>query len=239
MQADNNVQTAVTICPGSLSRVTTRKLYFGDNLEIMRQHIADESVDLVYLDPPFNSNQSYNVLFKERDTRPSQAQIEAFDDTWHWTPETQHQFELLMTSPDVPRELAKGLDAFRIMLGQNDVMAYLVMMAPRLLELHRALKPSGSMYLHCDPTASHYLKVICDQIFDPVNFRSEVVWKRTSAHNSAKRWGPVHDVILYYTKSGRYTWNQAFQPLPTETANAWYNNIEVETGFDRERRIAS
>jgi adenine specific DNA methylase Mod len=159
--------------------VTLRKLYFGDNLEILREQVADESVDLVYLDPPFNSNQSYNVLFKERDTRPSQAQIEAFDDTWHWTPETQHEFELLMTSPDVPRELAKGLDAFRIMLGENDVMAYLVMMAPRLLELHRVLKPTGSLYLHCDPTASHYLKVICDQVFDARNFRNEVIWKRT------------------------------------------------------------
>ncbi len=188
--------------------MTTRKLYFGDNLEIMREHVADESVDLVYLDPPFNSNQSYNVLFKERDTRPSQAQIEAFEDTWHWTPDTQHQFELLMTDSNVPREVAKGLDAFRIMLGENDVMAYLVMMTPRLLELHRVLKATGSMYLHCDPTASHYLKVICDQVFGPEHFRNEVIWKRTTAHSSAKKYAPVHDVILYYGKARRPTWRE-------------------------------
>ncbi|MGI8514045.1 MAG: DNA methyltransferase [Acidimicrobiia bacterium] len=193
--------------------MTTRKLYFGDNLEIMREQVGDESVDLVYLDPPFNSKQSYNVLFKERDTRPSQAQIEAFDDTWHWTPETQHQFEVLMTSSDVPRELAKGLDAFRIMLGENDVMAYLVMMAPRLLELHRVLKATGSMYLHCDPTASHYLKVICDQIFDPRNFRNEIVWRRSNAHNKiTTQYGPIHDTLLFYSKSPKFTFHPGRRP---------------------------
>jgi len=206
--------------------VTTRKLYFGDNLEIMRQHVADESVDLVYLDPPFNSNQSYNVLFKERDTRPSQAQIEAFDDTWHWTPETQHQFELLMTSPDVPREVAKGLDAFRIMLGENDVMAYLVMMTPRLLELHRVLKQTGSMYLHCDPTASHYLKVICDQVFSPANFRNEVVWKRFNFHADAKRFGRVADRLLYYTKSETFTFNRLRVPFSDEYIESKFTYVD-------------
>jgi site-specific DNA-methyltransferase (adenine-specific) len=139
--------------------IPTRELYFGDNLEIMREHVSDESVDLVYLDPPFNSNQTYNVLFKGDDARPSQAQIEAFDDTWHWTPETEAEWHRLVTGSeyDVPPTLSKGMDALRIMLGENDVMAYLVMMAPRLLEIHRVLKSTGSMYLHCDPTASHYL----------------------------------------------------------------------------------
>ena len=188
-----------------------RKLYFGDNLEILREHVADESVDLVYLDPPFNSNQSYNVLFRERDARPSQAQIEAFDDTWHWTPETQQQFEMLMMSRDVPRELSKGLDAFRIMLGENDVMAYLVMMAPRLLELHRVLKSTGSLYLHCDPTASHYLKVICDQVFGPTQFRNEIVWQRTVPKGHAtRRMASSHDVILFYSKSDKYGFNPQF-----------------------------
>ncbi|MBA3360248.1 MAG: restriction endonuclease [Acidimicrobiia bacterium] len=195
----------------------------------MRQNISDESVDLVYLDPPFNSHQSYNVLFKERDTRPSTAQIEAFEDTWHWTPETQHQFELLMTSANVPREVAKGLDAFRIMLGENDVMAYLVMMTPRLLELHRVLRPSGSMYLHCDPTASHYLKVISDQVFRPENFRNEIIWRRTGAHSSARRFGPVHDVILYYGKTSAPAWNPQHTPHSEAYLATKYQN-EDESG---------
>lgn len=207
-----------------------RKLYFGDNLEILREHVADESVDLVYLDPPFNSNQSYNVLFREKDARPSQAQIEAFDDTWHWTPETQHEFELMMTSSDVPREVAKGLDSFRIMLGENDVMAYLVMMTPRLLELHRVLKPTGSLYLHCDPTASHYLKVICDQIFGPESFANEIVWKRTSAHSRLRRYGPVHDSILFYTKSDSWSWVPQHVPYDPQYIQNFYRHIEPETG---------
>ena len=109
-------------------------------------------------------------------------------------------------------------------------MAYLAMMSVRLLELHRVLRPSGSLYLHCDPTASHYLKVVLDGIFGTANFRSEIIWKRTSAHSSARRWGPVHDKILFYTMSDKYTWNTQYQPLPTETADAWYNNVEPVTG---------
>lgn len=190
----------------------TRRLFFGDNLEILREHIPDESIDLVYLDPPFNSNQSYNVLFKERDARPSTAQIEAFGDTWHWTPETQVQYEELVTSATVPGGVAKAVDAFSLMLGQNDVMAYLVMMTPRLLELHRVLKPTGSLYLHCDPTASHYLKIICDQIFDPRNFRNEIIWRRTGAHAPRKSYGPIHDTILFYTKSNKCFFNVLRMP---------------------------
>ncbi len=208
--------------------MTTRKLYFGDNLEIMRRHVADDSVDLVYLDPPFNSNQSYNVLFKERDQRPSQAQIEAFDDTWHWTPETQREYESLITGPDIPRQVSKAIDAIRLLLGENDVMAYLVMMTPRLLEIHRALRSTGSMYLHCDPTASHYLKIICDQVFDPRNFKNEIIWKRTSAHSSANRAGPVHDVLLFYTKGRRYTWNDVYQPYDDFYIDQFYTHYDVD-----------
>ncbi len=215
-----------------------RKLFFGDNLEIMREHVADESVDLVYLDPPFNSNQSYNVLFKERDTRPSQAQIEAFDDTWHWTPETQHQFELLMTSSYVPREVAKGLDAFRIMLGENDVMAYLVMMTPRLLELHRALKSTGSIYLHCDPTASSYLRVILDAIFGAAMFRNEINWKRTSAHSDTKqgmrRYGRISDRLFFYTKTDHYTFNPIWTPYTAEYLAAEYRHQTPDGRFYKE-----
>jgi site-specific DNA-methyltransferase (adenine-specific) len=129
-----------------------------------------------------------------------------------------------------PEKLGELMQTLRTLLGTNDMMAYLSMMAPRLVELHRVLKVTGSIYLHCDPTASHYLKLLMDAVFGPVNFRSEVIWKRTGAHNSAKRWGPVHDTIFFYTKSERFTWNPVFQPLPQETADAWYNNVEEGTG---------
>jgi adenine specific DNA methylase Mod len=104
------------------------------------------------------------------------------------------------------------------------------MMAPRVLELHRVLKPTGNIYLHCDPTASHYLKMLMDAVFCPEAFRNEVIWKRTSAHSGAKRYGPVHDTILFYTATGDYTWNVAYQPLPQETIDQWYNNVEPGTG---------
>ena len=184
------------------------RLFYGDNLPVLREHIADESVDLVYLDPPFNSNRSYSVIFgKQKDD--ANAQIQAFDDTWHWTPETERLYnDILVYSPN---EVADAITAFRTLLGENDAMAYLVMMAPRLVELHRVLKPTGSLYLHCDPTMSHYLKVLLDAIFGVRNFLNEVIWKRTQAHNSANRFGPQHDVILFYSKSSKYTWNTVYQ----------------------------
>jgi DNA modification methylase len=187
----------------------TRQLYFGDNIDILHT-IAEESIDLVYLDPPFNSQQTYNVLFKERDRRPSSAQIQAFEDTWHWSPEAQEQYSTLVTGPNVPGKVATAIESFHQVLGENDVMAYLVMMTPRLLQLHRVLKDTGSLYLHCDPTASHYLKVICDQIFGPRNFRNEVAWKRSHAHNSANRYGPNHDILLFYGKSQDSFWNPVY-----------------------------
>ncbi len=204
-------------------------LYYGDNLDVLRKEIRDESVDLIYLDPPFNSNATYNVLFKAPSGDGSQAQIEAFEDTWHWGAEAESAFTDVLRNPRYPAT-AEMLRAMRGFLRENDVMAYLAMMAARLVELHRVLKPTGSLYLHCDPTASHYLKVLLDGVFGPENFRSEIVWKRTSAHSSAKRWGPVHDVLLFCTKSSRYTWNTQYQPLPVETADAWYNNVEAGTG---------
>lgn len=187
-------------------------LYYGDNLEVLRKHIGDETVDLIYLDPPFNSNRDYNLLFKEQSGEPAQAQIKAFTDTWRWS---ERAFVEFCETSRLPR-LVSLVQGFVETLGRNDLTAYLVMMAPRLVELHRVLKPTGSLYLHCDPTASHYLKVMLDVIFGARNFRNEVVWKRTSAHSSAKRWGPVHDIILYYTKSENYTWN----PVYTEYADA-------------------
>jgi DNA modification methylase len=208
------------------------RLFYGDNLDVLRGNIASESVDLVYLDPPFNSNRSYNVIFGKdaRAGNGASAQIQAFDDTWHWTPVTGQQYQRYALAGELPPLVADALTAFRTLLGENDAMAYLVNMAPRLVELRRVLKPAGSLYLHCDPTMSHYLRVLLDAIFRPEMFLSEVIWKRSSAHNSARRYGPVHDVLLFYTRSDHYTWNRVFQPLPQETIDQWYNNVEPGTG---------
>jgi site-specific DNA-methyltransferase (adenine-specific) len=184
------------------------KLYFGDNLHILREYVPDESVDLIYLDPPFNSKAPHNVLFGEKNGTESQAQITAFEDTWHWGPEAEKTYHEIVT--EGPKRLADLVQALRSFLGQNDMMAYLVMMAARLAELHRVIKPTGSIYLHCDPTASHYLKLLMDSVFDPRNFRNEIIWKRSSAHSRAKRWGPVHDVLLFYSASDSFSWNRTF-----------------------------
>lgn len=187
------------------------RLYYGDNLTVLRDSIADESVDLIYLDPPFNSNASYNVLFKAPSGEGSAAQIEAFDDTWHWNEVAERAFDEVLTGAN--SDAAILLKAMRTALGENDMMAYLAMMSARLIELHTVLKPTGSLYLHCDPTASHYLKLLLDSIFGPTNFRNEIVWKRTSAHaNATLRLASIHDVILLYTKGSGATWNQAFAP---------------------------
>ena len=153
------------------------ELYYGDNLDVLREHVTSESVDLIYLDPPFNSNRSYNVLFQEKSGQDSPAQIEAFGDTWTWSQETETLYQELVSSTSV--RAADALEAMRKLLGDNDVLAYLVMMTARLVELYRVLKPTGSLYLHCDPTASHYLKIMLDAIFGPDRFANEIIWKRT------------------------------------------------------------
>lgn len=186
-------------------------LYYGDNLDVLREHIADESTDLIYLDPPFNSNRAYNVFFRSPNGIESAAQIHAFDDTWHWAPPVDQQFDWLIAG-GAPPQVSNAMIAMRQLLNETDMMAYLVMMTPRLLELWRVLKSTGSLYLHCDPTASHYLKILLDSIFGAVNFRSEIIWRRTGSHNKAKRWAPIHDVILFYTKSEKYTWNNPRRP---------------------------
>jgi DNA modification methylase len=190
--------------------IPTNLLYFGDNLTWLREHgkFPDESVDLVYLDPPFNSNRSYNVLFKEADVRESEAQIHAFEDTWTWSQDVQDVADdFWMTAPEKPKQMLKSMIAA---LGRNDVTAYLTMMAPRLVELHRVLKPTGSLYLHCDPTASHYLKMLLDSIFGPQHFRNEIIWKRANAHNDPKRFGRVSDTLLYYSKGAEPHWNNLY-----------------------------
>ncbi len=189
-------------------------LYYGDNLSVLRESIADESVDLIYLDPPFNSNASYNVLFKAPGGTGSQAQIEAFEDTWHWNEVAERAFDDVMTGPN--SDAAVMLRAMRAGLGENDMMAYLAMMAARLIELHRVLKTTGSLYLHCDPTASHYLKVLLDSIFGARSFINEIAWKRYGAHNDvgqgSKHFGRVQDIILFYGKHKSRRWNQLYTP---------------------------
>lgn len=182
--------------------ITRNTLFYGDNLDILREYIPDESVDLIYLDPPFNSNRSYSVLFKDEKGMDSEAQINAFDDTWHWN---ERVFRNLIVS--APLHVASMLDAMHGFIGENQMMAYLVMMAARLVELHRVLKPTGSLYLHCDPTASHYLKMLLDTIFGVKFFRNEITWKRTSTHSDSKNYSKVTDILLYYTKSNIFVWN--------------------------------
>ena len=179
-------------------------LHYGDNLDVMREFIPDESVDLVYLDPPFNSARDYNVLFKQSKRDENQAQITAFTDTWQWS--KRHYQEFFDEGRNA--RLFDLMSALHKILGNSEMMAYLVMMAPRLLELHRVIKSTGSLYLHCDPVASHYLKLVLDAVFGPGRFRNEVVWKRTTAHSGAKKWGRVHDLLLFYTKSDGFAWNE-------------------------------
>ncbi|MCZ8088578.1 MAG: DNA methyltransferase [Rhodobacteraceae bacterium] len=178
-------------------------LYYGDNLAVLRESIRAETVDLIYLDPPFNSNASYNVLFKSPQGQEAAAQIQAFDDTWHWGESAEEAYTDVMRSGNAAA--AEMLRAMRGFLGENDMMAYLAMMAVRLIELHRVLKPTGSLYLHCDPTASHYLKVLLDAVFGAKNYRNDIIWKRrlgsSSAVHSSNRFGTVTDNILFYAKS--------------------------------------
>ena len=192
----------------------TNVLYYGDNLDILRRYIPDESVDLIYLDPPFNSNAAYSVIFKDESGRGSDAQITAFDDTWHWGPDAERQYLYLTNNAynggKVPGTVSAIVGAFHAGIKPSPMLAYLVEMAVRLVELHRVLRPTGSLYLHCDPTASHYLKLVLDAVFGPTQFRSEVTWRRTNIHNDAKVWSPIADILLYYVKDARshFTWNR-------------------------------
>lgn len=202
-------------------------LFYGDNLEILRKYFPEDSIDLIYLDPPFNSKANYNILFKEESGELSEAQIQAFTDFWHWDEASEKAYLELQSIADKVSETVKAFVSF---LGRNDLTAYLVMMAIRLVELHRVLKPTGSLYLHCDPTASHYLKVVLDVIFEPWNFRNEIVWRRTAAHNDATRCGSIHDVLLFYTKSDDYVWNSIQVPLSEEYKEMFLDSLDEKTG---------
>lgn len=198
-----------TIPPNSSAAKPLNRLYFGDNLAVLREQIPDESVDLIYLDPPFNSNANYNVLFKSPKGEQSQAQITAFEDTWHWTRESARTLEQLKFKHG---ELAELLYLMVRQFGHNDLSAYLVMMAVRLVELHRVLKPTGSLYLHCDPTASHYLKMILDMVFGIKNFRNEIVWHYKTFQGQTHRYfAKKHDTIFWYSKGNIFTYNQQFE----------------------------
>ena len=208
-------------------------LYYGDNLAVLRERVADESVDLVYLDPPFNSNASYNVLFREKTGEESPAQIRAFTDTWEWTQETELTYERdIIGNSGVPPSVKDMITAFRQFIGRNAMMAYLVMMAPRLVELRRVLKPTGSIYLHCDPTASHYLKLLMDAVFGVENFRSEIVWRRNNAHNKVtKQYGPIHDTILFYSKGRNSYFDPANRPLMRGYVRDWFTGEDERGQF--------
>lgn len=181
-------------------------LYYGDNLDILRRHVSDNSIDLIYLDPPFKSDQSYNILFKEKNGTESAAQIKVFEDTWHWDMKAQEAYEEI--TEKAPQRVADLIIALRRFLGSNDMMAYLVMMAIRIVELHRVLKDTGSIYLHCDPTASHYLKMVMDAVFGVKNFRNEVVWLYTRPGTKHQKQFPkVHDIIFWYSTSDTWIFN--------------------------------
>jgi len=180
-------------------------LYYGDNLDILRKYFPDDSVDLIYLDPPFNSKADYNILFKEATGIESAAQIQAFSDFWHWDKTAERTYLELQEDP----KIMSAIQFLHAYLGRNDMMAYLVMMTIRLKELHRVLKPTGSIHLHCDPTASHYLKIIMDLIFDPKNFRNEIIWQKIRIRKAqSDQFSKLHDTILFYSKTEEYTFNQ-------------------------------
>jgi DNA modification methylase len=206
------------------------QLFFGDNLKILRDEIPDEHVDLIYLDPPFNSNATYNVLFAEKSGQKSAAQIAAFEDTWHWnTEESESAYRDVVLKGGKVSDL---LASFRSFLGTNDMMAYITMMTIRLVELHRVLKPTGSIYLHCDPTASHYLKLVMDAIFGVEFFRNEIIWKRSHAHSDSKQgarhYGRVTDTLLFYSKGREPKWNPQYVPYDQTYVDRDYRRIDSD-----------
>ncbi len=191
------------------------QLFYGDNLDVLRKHIKDESVDLCYIDPPFNSKRNYNQIYNNIG-KEDRAQAQAFIDTWTWDDfgnrglaEILENYQGRFTSQSI--DLIAGLTK---VLGKGSLLAYLVTMTLRVAEIYRVLKPTGSFYLHCDPTASHYLKLIIDGIFcaQGGDFKNELIWKRTTAHNDSKRYGNNIDIIFFYTKTLNYIWNQQYKP---------------------------
>ena len=215
----------------SLTSLANR-LYYGDNLAVMRDKLYPESVDLVYLDPPFNSKRDYNLLFRSPQGERSEAQITAFKDSWHWGEQADGEYDELLNQPNT--DVSKMMESFRSFLGVNDMMAYLTMMANRLIQLHRLLKPTGSLYLHCDPTASHYLKILLDSVFGKECYRSEITWLRSrnpkgSQHNP-KSFSPDTDAILYYAKTDK-------AELHMDRIKVQLTEAELQIKYDRTDKI--
>ena len=211
------------------------RLYYGDCFTIM-QEWPSAYVDLIYLDPPFNSNRQYNAIYKDETGRPLPDQIDAFCDMWELDSERE---SAIRTMPVLMRE--SGIDDltvefWRLWMNalrgtQPRLLAYLSYMAQRLLIMYRILKPTGSVYLHCDPTASHYIKALMDAVFGHRNFRNEIVWQRTSAHGGAKRWGPIHDTLLFYTRGDDYTWNRTYQAHDPDYVKRFYRFEDKDGRF--------
>jgi len=217
-----------------------KNLYYGDNLKVLRESIKDESVDLIYLDPPFNSKRGYNLLFKSPDGHESNAQITAFDDSWHWNAQAENEFDEILHQKNT--DVAEMMQALRNFLGENDMMAYLTMMCNRLLDLHRALKPTGSLYLHCDPTASHYLKIVLDGVFGSENYRNEITWKRAdtvkgNTGQGSKFFDRNSDTILFYAKSEKQLFFPQYTPYSQKYIDNFYKHVEKIT--DRRYQLIS
>jgi len=204
--------------------VPENTLYYGDNLDILRRYVADESVDLVYLDPPFNSNATYNVLFAEHSGEKAASQIRAFEDTWTWDESAAWSLAQMV---EAGGKVSDALRAFHTLLGPSNMLAYLAMMAPRLVELRRVLKPTGSLYLHCDPTASHYLKLLMDAVFGAECFLNEITWKRTHAHgDSRRRFAWLSDTLLFYAKSPQYRFTRQYLSYSPEYIEKYYRHVD-------------
>ena len=203
-----------------------RTLIRGDNLEEMRK-FPDECIDLIATDPPFNSKRDYFVPFRDERGREPDTLVRAFTDTWTWGEAAEETYEELIV--EVGRQIGDTIQGLRQFLNETPMMAYLVMMAIRIVEMHRILKPTGSLYLHCDSAADHYLKIVLDTVFGASNFRNEIVWQRTSAHNDGNRFGRVHDIILFYSKSQQPLWNPIYTEHNSEYVEKFYRH-EDERG---------
>jgi DNA modification methylase len=212
------------------------ELYYGDNLDVLRRYIGDDSIDLVYLDPPFNSNQDYNVLFAEQDGSRSAAQIQAFADTWLWDNVVAESYQEVVESGGA---VSQAMQAFRTFLGENNMLAYLSMMAPRLTELRRVMKPTGSIYLHCDPTASHYLKMLMDAVFKPQNFQNEVIWWYRKWSKSTNHFLRNHDVLLFYSKEPEHAFNILRVPLAASTLRRFGGKKQEFADEERTRKVTT
>lgn len=210
---------------------TDNMLYYGDNLDIMRRYIKDDSVDLIYLDPPFNSKRTYNIFFKEDDASKSRSQIKAFEDTWRWSSKEAGILDGIIGSADA--DISRMMKGIYEILGNCDMMAYLVMMCERMIEMRRVLKNTGSIYLHCDPTASHYIKILMDAVFGVLNFRNEIVWFYPSMSAAKKHYPKKHDTVLFYSSSGNYQFNAdaVREPYDEKTVKRYENDVVFPGGY--------